>query len=313
MSELRTEDIRFKSANGHSTVCGWVFTMPDVQPKAILQLSHGMCEFIGRYRDFAAFMAQNGYVVCGNDHLGHGDTAAGPQEYGFFGPEGRYFVLKDLKQMNEQVRARYPGLPLILLGHSMGSFFARWFAAKYPEAIDGLIISGTGGKNPAASMGIGITGLLSKLRGPTYRSGLVNKMAFGAYLKQIDKPRCAYDWISRDEEIVSRYARDPRCTFIFTVNGFHEMLSVLKEVSSAAWAAQLSKTTPVLLFSGDKDPVGDYGKGVQQVFEWIKAAGVEDVQLKLYPEGRHEMLNEVNRAEVYKDVLTWCSEHVRNV
>ena len=313
MSDLRTEDISFKSSNDKNTVAAWIYSMPDVQPHTILQISHGMCEYIGRYRDFAAFMAQHGYVVCGNDHLGHGATSNGPEEDGSFGRDGRWFVLKDLKQMNDLVRQKYPGLPLVFLGHSMGSFYARWFAAEYPEAIDALIISGTGGPNPAAGAGIALTSLLAKTAGPGYRSNLVEKMAFGAYLKKVDAPKTPYDWISRDEEIVRRYAADPRCTFKFTVNGFHEMLSVLKEVSSPAWAARLAKNTPVLMFSGDMDPVGDYGKGVQKVFEMIQHAGVQDVHLKLYPGGRHEMLNEVNRAEVYADVLAWCEAHRKTV
>ena len=158
-----------------------------------------------------------------------------------------------------------------------------------------------------------MTQLLSRTAGPTYRSKLVDKLAFGAYLKKIDHPVTRYDWISRDREIVDRYAADPRCTFTFTVNGFHEMLKVLQSVSSREWAQRLDKHTPVLVFSGDADPVGDYGRGVQQVYDWIKTAGVEDVQLTLYPEGRHEMLNEVNRAQVYSDVLAWCSEHVKTV
>ena len=122
MSDLRTEDICFKSSNGRNDVAAWIFTDPEVPPKGIVQLSHGMCEYIGRYREFAGFMAHNGYVVCGNDHLGHGDTSAGPGEYGFFGKDGRWFVLRDLKQMNELVREKYPDLPLILLGHSMAAF-----------------------------------------------------------------------------------------------------------------------------------------------------------------------------------------------
>ena len=313
MSELRIEDISFKSSNGRNTVAAWAYSMPDVQPKAVLQIAHGMCEYVGRYQDFAAFMAQNGLVVCGNDHLGHGQTSFGPQEDGFFGPEGRKFVLRDMKQLNDAIRKMYPGLPVILLGHSMGSFFSRWFAAEYPQAIDALILSGTGGRNPAAGAGIAITALLSRVLGPTYRSKLVNKLAFGSYLKQIPQPNTPYDWISSDAEIVARYARDPKCTFIFTVNGFHEMLSVLKEVSSPKWAQRLDPHTPVYLFSGDKDPVGGYGEGVRQVFGWIRDAGVEDVQLKLYEGGRHEMLNEVERSQVYADVLAWCRARVKDL
>lgn len=313
MSDLKTEDISFKSSNGRNIVAAWAFTVPQVQPRAILQIAHGMCEYIGRYQDFAAFMAEHGFVVCGNDHLGHGRTSAGPQENGFFGPDGRQFVLEDMYQLNQQIRKKYPGLPVILLGHSMGSFFSRWFAAQHPEAIDALILSGTGGKNPAASAGIALTALIAKLKGPTYRSKLVDKMAFGSYLKKIQNPKTPYDWISSDEQIVAKYAADPMCTFTFTVNGFHEMLLVLREVSGSDWASRLKKETPVYLFAGDMDPVGNYGEGVKQVFGWIQDAGVQDVKLKLYENGRHEMLNEVECPQVYADVLAWCEAHIEKV
>lgn len=313
MSDLRTEDISFKSSNGRNTVAACVFTMPQVQPRAILQIAHGMCEYIGRYREFAEYMAGHGFVVCGNDHLGHGQTSAGPQENGFFGPDGRKFVLKDLYQLNQMIRSKYPDLPVILLGHSMGSFFARWFAAEYPDAVDALILSGTGGKNPAAGAGIVITNLLAKLKGPTYRSKMVDRMAFGSYLKKIEAPKTKYDWISSDEQIVANYAADPNCTFLFTVNGFHELMSVLQEVTGPAWAARLNKEMPVYLFAGDMDPVGNYGEGVKQVFGWIQSAGVRDVELKLYKGGRHEMLNEVERPQVYADVLAWCEAHIEKV
>lgn len=313
MSGLKIEDISFKSADGQNTVAAWFFTAPGVEARAVLQISHGMCEYIGRYRDFAAFMAQNGYAVCGNDHLGHGDTSAGPSQDGYFGKGGRQYVLRDLKTMNELARQRFPGLPVVLLGHSMGSFYARWFAAEYPDAIDALILSGTGGPNPAAGAGLALTSLLAKLKGPAYRSKLVHHMAFGAYLKRVPAPATLYDWISTDPQIVAAYAADPRCTFMFTVNGFHELMATLKQVSSPAWAARLKKDTPVYLFSGDMDPVGDYGKGVRQVYQMMKDAGVRDVQLKLYPGGRHEMLNEVDRAQVYADVLAWCGAHIKTV
>lgn len=311
MSALRTEDIRFKSSDGIHEIAGYFFTDESQPPRAILQISHGMCEYIGRYRDFAAFMASHGFAVCGNDHLGHGASSPDADTDGFFAEKGgRFYVLRDLKSMNDLARKRWPGLPLILLGHSMGSFFARWFAEVYPDALDALIISGTGGPNPAAGAGLALTNLVGAARGPKYRSQLVHNMAFGAYLKQIEAPKTPYDWISRDEEIVAAYAKDPKCTFQFTVSAFHELMAVLRQVNRPAWAGTIRTDLPVWLFSGEADPVGDYGKGVRTVYERLKAAGLADLQLKLYPGGRHEMLNETNRAEVYADVLGWCEAHL---
>ena len=312
MSEIRTSVIKFKSANGADTVVGRFFEDGAVRPKCILQISHGMCEYIGRYADFAAFMAQNGYAVCGNDHLGHGDTSEGGTD-GYFAPkDGAKAILADLHTMNGLARRRYPGLPVILLGHSMGSFFARLYAATYPQTIDALLLSGTAGPNPLCAAGIFLTDVLGALKGPWYRSQLVNRMAFGQYLKRIPSPRTPYDWISRDEAIVDAYARDAKCTFVFTVSAFHEMLSTLRAVSGAQWAQKLPKDLPVGLFSGDMDPVGDYGRGVQKVAAMLRAAQLADVQLTLYPGARHEVLNETNRAQVYKDMLTWCDAHMKN-
>lgn len=312
MSEVKKSVIRFNSANGTDEVVGYYYVCEGVKPRAVLQISHGMCEFIGRYDDFAATMARAGYVVCGNDHLGHGETSSGTHGVdGYFAPEnGRDYVLQDLHHMNSLAATEYPGLPMILLGHSMGSFFARRYAVTYPETLHALILSGTGGPNPLGGVGIMLTRMIGKLRGFTYRSKLVYRLAFGAYLKKVDAPRTPYDWISRDTEIVDKYAADPKCTFLFTVGGFHELMHTLNTVNTPQWAQRMPKHLPILLFSGDKDPVGDYGKGVQTVASLLRDAGVEDVTLKLYPDGRHEMLNETNRKEVYADVLAWCNAHI---
>lgn len=310
MSEIQREDIWFDSSNGSSRVAGFFYTCPSVPPRAVVQLSHGMCEYIGRYEDVAGYLAKNGYAVAGNDHLGHGDTAAG--EYGYFGPDGARHILQDLHAMNQLARKRFPGLPVILLGHSMGSFFARLFAATYPDSIDALVLSGTAGPNPALLGGILLSRMLSRTKGEKYRSNVIQKMAFGSYLARIPHPNTPYDWITRDEEIVAAYAKDPRCTFVFTVNAFYEMFCTLRAVSSDRWAAKLKKTTPVLLFSGDQDPVGDYGKGVCTVERMLRAAGVQDLTLLLYPGGRHEMLNETNRQDVYADLLAWLDHRFKH-
>lgn len=310
MSEIQREDIWFDSSNGSSRVAGFFYTCPSVPPRAVVQLSHGMCEYIGRYKDVAGYLAKNGYAVAGNDHLGHGDTAAG--EYGYFGPDGARHILQDLHAMNQLARKRFPGLPVILLGHSMGSFFARLFAATYPDSIDALVLSGTAGPNPALLGGILLSRMLSRTKGEKYRSNVIQKIAFGSYLAHIPHPNTPYDWITRDEEIVAAYAKDPRCTFVFTVNAFYEMFCTLRAVSSDRWAAKLKKTTPVLLFSGDQDPVGDYGKGVCTVERMLRAAGVQDLTLLLYPGGRHEMLNETNRQDVYADLLAWLDHRFKH-
>lgn len=312
MSEVKKSVIQFESSTGANTVTGYYYTCPAVKPVAILQIAHGMCEYISRYDDFAGFMAQNGFVVCGNDHLGHGATSDNPGGTdGFFAAkDGRRYVLRDMHRMNSLACKAYPGLPVILLGHSMGSFFARLYAVTYPETLSALIVSGTGGPNPAGGLGLFLTDVLGKLKGPMYRSAFINKMAFGAYLKKIDAPDTPYDWITRDKDIVRAYAADPKCTFVFTVSAFHDTAATLQTISRPDWAKKVDKRLPVLLMSGSMDPVGDYGKGVRKVYDMLRDAGVQDVTLKLYEGGRHEMLNELNRKEVYNDVLSWCLSHI---
>lgn len=312
MSEVQKSVISYKSANGISNVSGYIYRCESVTAKAVLQISHGMCEYIGRYSDFAEFMARQGYVVCGNDHIGHGKTSDSENSVdGYFAnQDGWQCILHDLHRMNGFAQSHYPGLPVILLGHSMGSFFARLYAVTYPETINALILSGTGGPNPLGSIGIKLTKLISRLKGDKHRSNLVQAMAFGSYLKKIDKPSSPYDWISRDKEIVEAYIKDKKCTSIFTVSAFGDLMHVLNTVNTPQWAQKLNKEMPVFIFSGDMDPVGDYGKGVLKVEQFIKDAGVQDVTLKLYDGGRHEMLNETNRQEVYTDVLEWCNSHL---
>lgn len=312
MSEVQKSVISYKSSNGVSTVSGYIFRCHEVPAKAVLQISHGMCEYIGRYTEFANFMAQQGYVVCGNDHIGHGNTSNSEGSVdGFFAPQdGWQCILHDLHRMNNMVTGHYPGLPVILLGHSMGSFFARLYAVTYPETINALILSGTGGPNPLGGIGITVTNLVARLKGKQFRSKLVHNLAFGAYLKKIENPTTQYDWISRDKEIVATYAKDDKCTFMFTVSAFNDLMKTLNTVNLPTWAPRIDKNLPVFIFSGDMDPVGDYGKGVQKVKQFLDDAGVLDVSLKLYEGGRHEMLNEINRQEVYEDVLRFCDSHL---
>jgi len=192
-----------------------------------------------------------------------------------------------------------------LLGHSMGSFYARAFAAKYPYLVDGMLISGTGGSNPMAAAGKTLINLLMKIEGEKATSKLIAKIIFGSYLDKIENPKTSSDWLTRDEEQVAKYRADKYCRFYFTLSGYKDLISILSLANSKECFDNTKKDIPYLIFSGDMDPVGEWGKGVEQVYHNYKNSGVKDITLKLYKDGRHEMLNELNKDEVYTDVYKW--------
>ncbi len=313
MQEIRKSVIKYNSANEKDVISGYFYEPMDTNNiKGVVQISHGMREYIARYDDFARYMVENGYVVCGNDHLGHGstsDTETGIDGY-FAKENAKMCVLEDLLKMNELAKRKFPGAPIIMLGHSMGSFFARIYATMYPKTISALIISGTSYLNPLGGIGMALAGVISKLKGNEHRSVLLDDMAFGSYTKKIPGAKTKYDWLTKDENIVNAYANDKKCAYTFTVGGFITVMEIVKQSNSAQCANMLNKDMPVFIFSGDMDPVGEYSKGVKNVYNLIKKAGVKDVELKLYENGRHEMLNEINKQEVYDDILNWCNTHI---
>ena len=286
MPELHCETITFPSSDGRHTSSAVLYTMPDKPVRAVIQLSHGMCEYVRRYAPMAEFYAAHGIALAGNDHLGHGDTAKAG-EHGHYGErDGRFHLLNDLHTMNTLLHERFPDTPIILYGHSMGSFYARWYAEKWPESITALVISGTAG--------------------PSF----MVKLNFGSYCKKIENAKSANDWLTRDEAIVKAYDADGLCTFQFTASTYREMLATLNHVSSKAWAESINKELPVLLIAGDGDPVGDYGKGVRKVWAMLGDAGVKDLTCQIFEGGRHELHNETNRDEVFDYVLTWIEDHI---
>ena len=295
----------YPSANGKDTVACYLW-QPEQQPRAVVQLSHGMQEYVQRYTPFARYLCGQGYAVGGNDHLGHGNTAASPDDLGFTGEGGGAdAMIEDVHEMTLRLRRAFPGLPLILLGHSMGSFIARNVAAMYPEDYDGVIFMGTAGADMPTGAGKMLAGWRMKHRGERYRSNLLAKIAFGGYNRRYEKPVNSKSWISRDDAVVEAYIADPLCNFAFTARGWHDLFTLLGRVSRSDWAEKIPADLPVLLTSGEMDPVGGFGVGVKQVHERLAKAGVRDLTLTLYPDARHEILNELNRAQVYADITAW--------
>ena len=282
--------------------------------KGIVQIAHGMAEYSNRYADFAKYLCSRGYAVFINDHIGHGKSVSSRDDLGYFGEkDGWEILVKDVKALSDIAKKAYPQKPLIIFGHSMGSFIARSYSQKYGTDISAAIYCGTSGKNPAAGMGIKIAEFIAKRKGARYRSEFINSLAFGNYNKRIKDKRTDFDWLSTNTENVDKYVADPDCGYLFTAVGYKDLFSITKDVSSKMWYKNVPYILPILIISGSMDPVGNYGQGVRQVYDDLKKTGHKDVTMKIYEGLRHEILNETNREEVFDDVANWLDEKVGSV
>ena len=274
---------------------------------AALQIVHGMVEFIDRYHEFATFLCQNNIAVIGHDHLGHGLSASCDEDLGFFHEtQGRNLLIQDMYQVTKEMKKHFPNVPHFIMGHSMGSFCTRKYLTFYGHEIQGAILVGTNDVPTALlNFGKGLATFLTKIHGSHYRSKLLAKVAFANYLRHIDQPKTDKDWISRDEKIVSAYVAHKHCSFPFTVSAYKDMFSIISYDSKKIRFDQIPRSLPILFTSGDMDPVGNWGKGPKSLYDMYANKGFEDITLKLYPEGRHEIINEINRQEVYEDITAW--------
>ena len=301
----------YLSADKHSTIAYYCFIPAAKNARAIVQICHGMREYILRYEPLADYLAGLGYVVCGNDHTGHGKSVSREDELGLTGTAAE--MVDDVNSLTWIMRERYPELPLVLLGHSMGSFVARRYASTYPGQANGLVIVGTGGPESPTGMGKLLARATWLLRGQRHRSKLITNIAFGSYNKRFQPKKGApispSAWISRDEAVVSAYDADPYCNYTFTAKGYHTLFDLLGSVSAKNWAKRIPTRLPVLLMSGEADPVGNYGRGVKTVYDRLLSAQLTDVRLLLYADMRHEIFNERGRTHVFADLAAWLAEH----
>lgn len=295
----------FPSATGLGDV--YVKTwMPDTQnPRGVVQLTHGMAEHIERYDGFAQFLCSRGFVVTGQDHIGHGKTSGTTGIDGYFGETGGWSnLIKDMQTLHANTKAAYPNLPYILFGHSMGSFLARTYASRCGADMDAFIFSGTAGKNGALPIAKWIANRdikKGKLKTPNQS---LDKLAFGAYAKAIPDAKTPFDWLSHDSSIVDAYIQDQKCGFVFTTAAFRDLFDGLMEIGQKDWASKVPQK-PILIMSGSCDPVGGKNaKGPREVAKALLDTG-HKVVLKIYEGGRHEMLNEPEKETVYQDILAF--------
>lgn len=305
-------EISFPSSDGKNTIYAEIYTPRSATAKGIVQLAHGMTDYTGRYTLLADYLTARGYILAGNHHLGHGRSAAQEADLGYFAErDGLKYVIDDMKLMNDYLVKTFPALPIVLLGHSMGSFLSRLYAVKYPLTIRGLIIHGTGGKNPLVGMGIAVAKLVRAFRGGRHRSGLISSLAFGNYNSRFPKEEGESAWLTRDTELVASRGEDPFTSFRFTTSGYIDLFLALKRSNDKSWYKRYPKEMPTLVISGDMDPVGNYGKGPLEVANGLMVGGCSNVVLKLYPGARHELFNETNRDEVFQYLVEWLGGVVK--
>lgn len=299
----------YMPSTSHADQLHVIVWQPEENVQGIIQISHGMIEHINRYDRFARFMADKGFLVIGNDHLGHGETAAG-KKFGYFTPQdGSRYVVRDLHRVSLFIKRKYPDVPFFLLGHSMGSFMARRYAMTYGKELDGLIIMGTGDKPEwLLKLGRKIIRILTAVKGEEANSWLMEKLCFSLYNRRCRPVRTPSDWLSRDEKMVDAYRKDKYCTFTFTLNGYRTLFEVLSYIQKRENIRKLPRALPMLFLSGDEDPVGNYGHGVKRVVKSYRRRGIMDITCLMYHGARHELLNEREYDKTQDDIWKWISE-----
>ena len=301
------EDLWYPSCGaGMIHGCRWV---PQGEPKAVVQVVHGIAEFVERYDAFASYLNARGILVVAEDHMGHGQSINGDGIQGYF-HGGWFSAVKDTVQLMKDTMVEHPGVPYILFGHSMGSFMARTVLTDYPDCgIAGAVICGTAWQPTFALPAlVKVIDGICKKDGEEKPNEKLQKMVFGSYNSKIEHPRTEYDWLSRDKRIVDFYIEHPLCGFTVSAGLLREMMKGIHHIQKKENLGKMKKELPVFFIAGGDDPVGSYGKGIHKCVEEFKKAGMENVSCRVYPLCRHEILNEINREEIFEDVWQWIGK-----
>ena len=303
---MRTAHYYDSCGKGKIHFCRWT---PRGEILGIVQIVHGIAEFVERYDEFAEYLNSQGYLVVAEDHMGHGKSIEGGSVRGFF-HGGWFAAVDDTVKLMKDTMAEYPGVPYVLFGHSMGSFMARTILARYPDSgIAGAVICGSAWM-PGGVVGAGktVAGLICKTSGERNPSPFLQKMMFGGYNKKIEHPRTPSDWLTRDNQIVDAYEADPLCGFIPSAGLVRDMMTGLQYIHDPKNLNAMKKDLPIYFIAGGDDPVGGYGDGVRRAAEEFKKHGMECIGVKIYPLCRHEIHNEINKQEVYEDAVNWIEK-----
>ena len=306
------QEFRFSSADGSADLYGCMW-LPAEQPTAVLQLVHGISEYVGRYDHLARYFTAHGFVVVGEDHLGHGKTPLDTADLGFTAERDGWAKMTDnVHALMLRTRNQYPGLPYVLLGHSMGSFLARSYLIRYPSTVDACLLMGTGQQSSAVLAAALLVCAEEKKRlGGRAHSALMQSLAFGAYNNQFKPIRTASDWVCSNEDVVDRYVADPLCQVKASITLMQDMMTGISFNQKKSNLAKMDRNTPVFFLSGALDPVGNNGKGVTRAFRSFVDSGCTQVKMKLYPDCRHEIHNESIQNEVFADMLTWIDSKIK--
>ncbi|MCI8589861.1 MAG: alpha/beta hydrolase [Clostridiales bacterium] len=279
------------------------------QPIGILQLVHGMAEHRERYFEVMDFFADHGYVTIMHDHRGHGESVRSPRDYGFFYKNGASAMVEDTHQITLYIKERFQNLPVILLGHSMGSMVVRCYVRQYDDAINGLIVCGSPSKNRMAKMGLALAKSMIKAKGAWYRSDLIQKIAFGSFGGRFANEASENAWICSDLEVVQHYDQDSRCGFVFTLNGFAALFELMATTYQPKGWALHNPSLPILFIAGEDDPCIVSRTAFMKAVRFMRERGYTACESKLYPNMRHEILNETRKEMVYQDLADWMQLH----
>lgn len=309
--EFEKKEIVFDSSNGIYKVHGKLLKPIGIDLKGVIQISHGMSEYIDKYDDFAEYMLKKGFAVVGHDHIGHGNSINELEDRGYFGSKDGYkCMIEDLKTVTDIAKKEIPNVPYFLLGHSMGSLIARCYAAKYGRELNGLILCGTVGPHKLINAGIKLVNYMIDKKDERYRSKKIYDLSLNFANIKIESARTKFDWVTCDEGEIDKHIKDPNGSFIFTLRGFSDLFHLVSLANSRMLVKTVPKRLPIIFMSGDNDPIGEYGAGVERAYNIYKSSGLSNVRIKLYEGKRHALLKEVDKEQVFKYILNWISSQI---